>query len=81
MNSKNSNRRDIHQVTQQTTVSLRGMSTSMQLYAKQICDIYYVSFGSLIRTALAIQNLDGAAKLRSEHLQEAAQYLMSMEEE
>lgn len=51
----------------------------MLLHAKQLCEALEVPYGSLIRTALAIKRLDGAERLQSEHLQEAAQHLIIKE--
>ena len=52
----------------------------MQLHAKQLCEALEVPYGSLIRIALAIKRLDGAERLQSEHLQEAAQHLIIRDE-
>lgn len=68
-----------NRAAQDTSVSLEGLTEYMQLHAKQLCEALEVPYGSLIRTALAIKRLDGAERLQSEHLQEAAQHLIIKE--
>ena len=70
----------VHRAAQETTITLDGLTEYMQLHAKQLCEALEVPYGSLIRIALAIKRLDGAERLQSEHLQEAAQHLIIRDE-
>jgi hypothetical protein len=62
--------------SQQTAITLDAVADDLQLHAKKICQVFELPYGSLIRSALAIKDLDGAESLQAEHLQEAAQHLL-----
>ena len=62
--------------SKQTTITFDAVADDLQLYAKKICQTFKLPYGSLIRSALAIKDLDGAETLQPEHLQEAAQHLI-----
>lgn len=60
----------------QTAITLDAVTDDTQLHAKKICQVFELPYGSLIRSALAIKELDGAESLQTEHLQETAQHLI-----
>jgi hypothetical protein len=60
----------------QTAISLNAVADNLQLHARKICQTFELPYGSLIRSALAIKDLDGAEILQARHLQEAAQHLI-----
>jgi hypothetical protein len=72
-------KRRLHAVriaSKQTAITFNEVADDLQLHAKKICQTFELPYGSLIRSALAIKDLDGAASLQAEHLQEAAQHLI-----
>jgi hypothetical protein len=62
-----------------TAITFDAVADDLQLYAKKVCQTYEPPYGSLIRSALAIKDLEGAEYLQSVHLQEAALRLIPVD--
>ena len=58
----------VRRAAETTSISLDGLTDYMRLHSKQICEAFEIQYGSLIRIALAITDLDGAERVQSEHL-------------
>jgi hypothetical protein len=59
-----------------SSVSLSLVTSELDELVGKLCRTFDLPYGSLIRVALAIRNLDGDEQLTKEHLQEAAQHLI-----
>lgn len=59
-----------------SSVSLSSVTSELDELVGKLCQTFDLPYGSLIRIALAIRNVDGDEQLTKEHLQEAAQHLI-----
>ncbi len=61
-------------------VSIDDMHPELLKIAAKLCDHFQVGYGSLIRRAWSIAVLDGRARLELEHIQEAVQHIILMDD-
>lgn len=61
-------------------VSIGDTHPELIKIAAKLCDHFQVGYGSLIRRAWSIAILDGRQELDLEHIQEAVQHIILMDE-